>query len=101
VVDCLTLWLTHWLMPMESEPNKPPALDWKAQAAHFFEALTASPGPVVLVGNEIGLGVIPLGREVRAFVDALGVLNQRAAQCCETVTLMCAGLPLALKGPQP
>jgi len=56
---------------------------------------------VILVGNEIGLGVIPLGSQVRAFVDALGVLNQRAAQSCETVTLMCAGLPLALKGPQP
>ncbi len=97
VVDCLTLWLTHWLMPMESEPNQPPALDWKAQAAHFFEALTASPGPVVLVGNEIGLGVIPLGREVRAFVDALGMLNQRAAAACRRVTLMAAGLPLTLK----
>ena len=38
---------------------------------------------MVLVGNEIGLGVIPMGREVRAFVDALGVLNQQVAQACE------------------
>jgi adenosylcobinamide kinase/adenosylcobinamide-phosphate guanylyltransferase len=53
-----------------------------------------TPGPVVLVGNEIGLGVIPLGSEVRAFVDALGLLNQQAAQACERVTLMAAGLPL-------
>jgi adenosylcobinamide kinase/adenosylcobinamide-phosphate guanylyltransferase len=49
---------------------------------------------VVLVGNEIGLGVIPLGREVRAFVDALGQLNQQVAQVCARVTLMAAGLPL-------
>ena len=49
------------------------------------------------MGNEIGLGVIPLGREVRAFVDALGLLNQQAAQTCQRVTLMAAGLPLSLK----
>jgi adenosylcobinamide kinase/adenosylcobinamide-phosphate guanylyltransferase len=52
---------------------------------------------VVLVGNEIGLGVIPMGREVRAFVDALGSLNQDVAATCQRVTLMAAGLPLVLK----
>jgi adenosylcobinamide kinase/adenosylcobinamide-phosphate guanylyltransferase len=52
----------------------------------------------VLVSNEIGMGVIPLGREVRSFVDALGTLNQQAAAACERVTLMSAGLPLLLKG---
>ena len=65
----------------------------------FLIAVRESPGPVVLVGNEIGLGVIPMGREVRAFVDALGTLNQQAAQACERVTLMAAGLPLFLKNP--
>ena len=73
------------------------ALDWKVQAAHFLIAIEKAPGPVVLVGNEIGLGVIPMGREVRAFVDALGVLNQQVAQACDRVTLMAAGLPLKLK----
>jgi len=52
---------------------------------------------VVLVGNEIGLGVIPMGEEVRGFVDALGQLNQQVAQKCQRVTLMVAGLPLTLK----
>ena len=61
-------------------------------------AIESSPGPVVLVGNEIGLGVIPLGRETRDFVDALGRLNQDVAQACTRVTLMAAGLPLTLKG---
>ncbi|MEO7953261.1 MAG: bifunctional adenosylcobinamide kinase/adenosylcobinamide-phosphate guanylyltransferase, partial [Polaromonas sp.] len=42
--------------------------------------------------------VIPLGRETRAFVDALGLLNQELARVCERVTLMVAGLPLTLKG---
>jgi adenosylcobinamide kinase/adenosylcobinamide-phosphate guanylyltransferase len=102
VVDCLTLWLTHWTMPlgvetMNFEQKQALALDWQAQAAMFLEAVRKSPGPVVLVGNEIGLGVIPLGREVRAFVDALGTLNQQVARVCPRVTLMAAGLPLSLK----
>jgi len=123
VVDCLTLWLTNWLMPaapvllplplgegggeglgpedrhVSHKENKPPAPDWQSQAALFLEAIRQSSGPVVLVGNEIGLGVIPLGREVRAFVDALGGLNQQVAAACERVTLMAAGLPLTLKTP--
>ena len=104
VVDCLTLWLTHWTMPlgfetMNSEQKQAQALEWNAQAAMFLEAIRQSPGPVVLVGNEIGLGVIPMGREVRAFVDALGTLNQQVAQVCPRVTLMAAGLPLTLKEP--
>lgn len=99
VVDCLTLWLTNWLMPAEnSEKNKAAAQYPKAPVAMLLEAIESCPGPLVLVGNEIGLGVIPLGREVRAFVDALGRLNQDVAQACERVTLMAAGLPLTLKG---
>ena len=99
VVDCLTLWLTNWLMPAEnSEKNKAAAQYPQAPAAMLLEAIESCPGPLVLVGNEIGLGVIPLGREVRAFVDALGRLNQGVAQACERVTLMAAGLPLTLKG---
>ena len=65
----------------------------------LLEAIDAAPGPVVLVSNEIGLGVVPLGREVRAYVDALGRLNQDVAKACHRVTLMAAGLPLTLKAP--
>jgi adenosylcobinamide kinase/adenosylcobinamide-phosphate guanylyltransferase len=67
--------------------------------AGLLDALRDARGPVVLVGNEIGLGVIPMGREVRAFVDALGQLNQAVAAACDRVTLMAAGLPLTLKEP--
>jgi adenosylcobinamide kinase/adenosylcobinamide-phosphate guanylyltransferase len=99
VVDCLTLWLTNCLMPMAQsfKENKPLVPVNRAQAATLLIAIAAAPGPVVLVGNEIGLGVIPLGSEVRAFVDALGRLNQDVARVCERVTLMAAGLPLTLK----
>jgi adenosylcobinamide kinase/adenosylcobinamide-phosphate guanylyltransferase len=61
-------------------------------------ALDAAPGPVVLVGNEIGLGVIPLGAEVRRFVDTLGPLNQAVAAASHRVVMMVAGLPVVLKG---
>lgn len=99
VVDCLTLWLTNVLMPAEvSEQNKAPAHDVRVRVAMILRAIDEAAGPVVLVGNEIGLGVIPLGRQTRAFVDALGRLNQDVAGACERVTLMAAGLPLTLKG---
>jgi adenosylcobinamide kinase/adenosylcobinamide-phosphate guanylyltransferase len=100
VVDCLTLWLTNCLMPMHLEQKVPPARVDSAQTAPLLIAIENAPGPVVLVGNEIGLGVIPLGHEVRAFVDALGQLNQAVARVCQRVTLMAAGLPLTLKDEQ-
>ncbi len=98
VVDCLTLWLTNWLMP--AEPMGAAEQDCEHAVKALLRAIEQAPGPVVLVGNEIGLGVIPMGREVRAFVDALGRLNQQVAACCQRVTLMAAGLPLTLKDTQ-
>jgi adenosylcobinamide kinase / adenosylcobinamide-phosphate guanylyltransferase len=99
VVDCLTLWLTARLLPAAG------ALQDTARAAPtddpdtaIARAIATAKGPLVLVSNEIGLGVIPLGPENRAFVDTLGRLNQQAARACERVTLMAAGLPLLLKG---
>ncbi|MDR7305348.1 bifunctional adenosylcobinamide kinase/adenosylcobinamide-phosphate guanylyltransferase [Rhodoferax saidenbachensis] len=97
VVDCLTLWLTNRLMPADSEKNRSLTPVNSAVEAPLLIAISQAPGPVVLVGNEIGLGVIPMGREVRAFVDALGKLNQDVAATCQRVTLMAAGLPLTLK----
>ena len=80
-----------------AQPHRPPALVEKARVAMLLGAIDAALGPVVLVGNEIGLGVIPMGGAVRAFVDALGSLNQDVAATCQRVTLMAAGLPLVLK----
>ncbi|MET3378404.1 MULTISPECIES: bifunctional adenosylcobinamide kinase/adenosylcobinamide-phosphate guanylyltransferase [Variovorax] len=99
VVDCLTLWLTNLLMPIHSEDARPVTRTPATHIAMLLVALREARGPVVLVGNEIGLGVIPLGRETRAFVDALGRLNQDVAAACDRVTLMAAGLPLSLKAP--
>ncbi|VTU28237.1 Adenosylcobinamide kinase [Variovorax sp. RA8] len=95
LVDCLTLWLTNLLMPAEAAGAAPPCAATAEMA--LLHALHDARGPVLLVSNEIGLGVIPMGREARAFVDALGRLNQQVAAACERVTLMAAGLPLSLK----
>lgn len=97
LVDCLTLWLTHRLMPPPGQAPQAPETT-QGEVNRLCQAIALASGPVVLVGNEIGLGVIPLGREVRGFVDALGQLNQAVAAQCERVTLMAAGLPLTLKG---
>ncbi|MBM3386665.1 MAG: adenosylcobinamide-phosphate guanylyltransferase, partial [Betaproteobacteria bacterium] len=66
VVDCLTLWLTNLTMPADPLQAQAEAAV-VAAGAGLCAAIAAASGPVVLVGNEIGLGVIPMGREVRAF----------------------------------
>ncbi|MDZ7856242.1 bifunctional adenosylcobinamide kinase/adenosylcobinamide-phosphate guanylyltransferase [Sphaerotilus sp.] len=95
LVDCLTLWLTQWLMPLEGEPVEDTR--WLAVLADLDAALLAAPGPVVLVSNEIGLGLAPMSREARRYVDALGRLHQRVAARCPQVTLMVAGLEMTVK----
>jgi adenosylcobinamide kinase / adenosylcobinamide-phosphate guanylyltransferase len=93
LVDCLTLWLTHVLMPMHAlAPDHASA--WPAVRSALFDGLARARqqgSPVVLISNEVGWGVVPMGREVREFVDELGRLNQSVAQVCDTLTLMVAG----------
>ena len=99
IVDCLTLWLTNLLMPMEGTTLSDDA--WLAHERKLVEALRSARGPVVLVSNEIGWGVSPLGAQTRRFVDALGMLHQRVAAACDRVTLMVAGHELSVKGSRP
>jgi len=98
VIDCLTLWVTNVLMPMHSPADGPHdgLLDegaWTQRRLALLAALREREGPVVLVSNEIGMGVIPLGADVRRVVDELGRLHQDVAQCCGHITLMAAGQP--------
>ncbi|MEJ6000602.1 bifunctional adenosylcobinamide kinase/adenosylcobinamide-phosphate guanylyltransferase [Paucibacter soli] len=88
LVDCLTLWLTNWLMPMHGQPDR---RGWEAERSAMLDALPALTSPVIFVSNETGWGVSPLGREVREFVDELGRLNQAVAGRCQDLTLMVAG----------
>ncbi|KQW42882.1 MULTISPECIES: bifunctional adenosylcobinamide kinase/adenosylcobinamide-phosphate guanylyltransferase [unclassified Roseateles] len=88
VVDCLTLWLVNWLMPMHSAPD---AAGWQAERTALLALLPRLASRVVFVSNEVGWGVSPLGREVRHYVDELGRLNQDIASLCGRLTLMVAG----------
>lgn len=90
VVDCLTLWLTNWLMPASGVADH---AAWRAERDALLAWLPRLPSPVVFVSNEVGWGIVPLSREVRAFVDELGWLNQGVARACGELTLMVAGQP--------
>lgn len=95
LIDCLTLWLANLLFPADgTDPDGPPLDAFRA----FDEALARVKGTVIIVSNEIGLGVVPMGSVTRLYVDELGRLNQRVAAASTRATLMVAGLPLALKG---
>lgn len=91
LVDCLTLWLTNLLL-----------LDDDARLQHEREALLASlanlPGRLILVSNETGLGVVPMGELTRRYVDEAGLLHQAIAERCQRVVFTVAGLPMVLKG---
>lgn len=99
VLDCLTLWLTQWLMPMDGAACEDAVLEQQLEL--LLAAVRQRRGPLVIVSNEIGLGVIPMGPQVRRFVDVLGHLHQALAARCDRVTLMVAGLPLQMKEEAP
>lgn len=96
VVDCLTLWLTQRLMPMQGAG----ATDHDREISALLAALGRAKGPIVLVSNEIAMGVVSIDRDTRRFVDALGSLHQRVASACARVTLVVAGCELTMKGQQ-
>ena len=88
LVECLTLWLTN-LMVAER--------DVTAATIELLDILADPPGSIVLVSNEVGLGVVPMNAMARAFVDHAGRLHQEIAALAQTVTLVTAGIPLPLK----
>jgi len=94
LLDCLTLWLTRLLCPMDSDA---PLDGWRQRLDAFDAALQATRGHIVVVSNEIGMGVVPMGALTRDYVDELGRLNQRVAALCERVILTVAGLPMTVK----
>lgn len=91
LVDCLTLWLTNLLML-----DNPARLS--AERAALLDSVSGLPGRVLLVSNETGLGVVPLGELTRRYVDEAGWLHQALAERCERVLFTVAGLPMVLKG---
>ncbi|MNP04706.1 Bifunctional adenosylcobalamin biosynthesis protein CobP [compost metagenome] len=91
LVDCLTLWLTNLLM-LEDDARL------RSEREVLLECLAELPGRIILVSNETGLGVVPLGELTRRYVDEAGWLHQAVAERSQRVLFSIAGLPMVLKG---
>ncbi|MEG3766491.1 bifunctional adenosylcobinamide kinase/adenosylcobinamide-phosphate guanylyltransferase [Alteromonas sp. 14N.309.X.WAT.G.H12] len=90
LVDCLTLWLNNLLF-------KQPEQQFEDIFTQLTDVLSARKGTTILVANEVGLGIIPMGEISRQFVDQAGWLNQAIGAIAHKVTFVAAGLPLTLK----
>ena len=90
LVDCLTLWLSNLLHKDEVLKETQALLD----------VLPTLPGDIILVSNEVGMGIVPLGELTRRYVDEAGRLHQKIAALADSVTFVAAGIPLQLK-PKP
>ncbi|MCW8836579.1 MAG: bifunctional adenosylcobinamide kinase/adenosylcobinamide-phosphate guanylyltransferase [Rhodospirillales bacterium] len=88
LVDCLTLWLSNLMVAGRDIP---------VETARLIEQLRCVSGPVILVSNEVGLGIVPDNALARSFRDEAGRLNQAVAAMATRVVFVAAGLPLILK----
>ena len=105
LVDCLTLWLTNLMF--SSGATYPDVGDialpelFHSERAHLLYALAEieyTGCDLVLVSNEVGMGIVPYGAISRCFTDEAGRLNQAVAAVCDKAVFVAAGLPLYLKG---
>lgn len=92
LIDCATMWLTNVMLD---------GADLATAEAGLLAALASCPAPVVIVSNEVGLGIVPDNALARAFRVAQGGLNGRLAAQAGLVVVVMAGLPLVLKGALP
>jgi adenosylcobinamide kinase/adenosylcobinamide-phosphate guanylyltransferase len=91
LIDCLTLWLTNCLIEQDIDT-------WPKERKALLDCLENLPGNIIMVSNEVGSGIVPLGELNRRFVDECGFLHQSVASICDRVILTAAGLPLIMKG---
>jgi adenosylcobinamide kinase/adenosylcobinamide-phosphate guanylyltransferase len=98
LVDCLTLWLSNALLVdfNEAAPTAP-ARRWDEERSAFLQWLAQYRGVVLLVSNEVGSGIVPASALARRFQDEQGRLNQQVAALCDSVTLVVAGIAVAVK----
>ena len=88
LIDCLTLWTSNILLA-----NR----DISSATTELIQALEDAKGPIILVSNEVGLGIVPENPLARRFRDAAGIVNQRIASSVEKVSFVAAGLEMTLK----
>ena len=94
LIDCLTLWINNLLYEADRAGH---AID-EPPCREMLDAAEARPGWVILVSNEVGLGIVPDNPLARRYRDLVGRANQLVAQRAEEVVLMCCGIALPIKG---
>jgi len=100
LLDCLTLWLNNQLFSVEDKNKVEQEQHLNHAIEQLVDTLSQFNFDIIIVSNEVGLGVIPMGASSRLYVDYCGWLNQAIAKVADKVTLVTAGLPLTIK-PQP
>ena len=98
LLDCLTLWLNNQLYDKHEATSAQQGQHLQAEIDTLIASLTAINSDIIIVSNEIGLGVVPMGESTRLYVDYCGWLNQKVAEIADKVTLVTAGIPLCIKG---
>ncbi len=97
LIDCLTLWLSNWLIRCEREADAEAAVQAQVEALISAFSQLSADDAVIAVTNEVGSGVVPAYPLGRQFRDLAGWMNQRLAAVCEEVFLVTAGIPVELK----
>ncbi|MCD6070968.1 MAG: bifunctional adenosylcobinamide kinase/adenosylcobinamide-phosphate guanylyltransferase [Microvirga sp.] len=88
LVDCLTLWLSNIVLAERDPPH---------ETGRLIQAVRDARGPLILVSNEVGQGIVPSTPLGRSFRDEQGRLNQKIAEACDAVVFVAAGCPILLK----
>ncbi len=98
LVDCLTLWLSNaLLLDFDAAAPTAPTHRWDQERSVFLQWLAQYRGVALLVSNEVGSGIVPTSALARRFQDEQGRLNQEVAALCDSVTLVVAGIAVAVK----
>ncbi|MDF2971458.1 MAG: bifunctional adenosylcobinamide kinase/adenosylcobinamide-phosphate guanylyltransferase [Microvirga sp.] len=92
LVDCLTLWLSNIVLAERDPPH---------ETGRLIQAVRDARGPLILVSNEVGQGIVPSTPLGRSFRDEQGRLNQKIAEACDAVVFVAAGCPILLKPASP
>lgn len=96
VVDCVTLWVSNWLLCADSG-ERPESAFWQ-ELDDLQQAIADATSRLIIVTNEVGWGIVPDNSLARRFRDWAGIANQRIAAAVDHVILMVSGLPVAVKG---
>jgi adenosylcobinamide kinase/adenosylcobinamide-phosphate guanylyltransferase len=92
LVDCLTLWVSNLLMETDDEKQL------EEMISQLIDTLEKATGPIVLVSNEVGTGIVPENKLARQYRDIIGRVNQAVAKTAGKVIWMVAGIPVTVKG---